>query len=133
MNGNDRVPVLGFHFQECLVPEDTGVVHDDIDLSVSIQGGLDDILAAFGLGNAIIVGHGLPAGCLYFRHHFIGSLGSATGAVARASKVVNNHLCSALGQLYRAVLAKTGTRAGDNGYSSCEIDFWHLFDSFSCY
>ena len=48
MNVQDGVPEVVIHVRECLVPEDTGIVNDDVETAERINGALDDLLSILG-------------------------------------------------------------------------------------
>ena len=49
---------------ERLVPQDAGVVDDDVDRAEGVERGLDDGRPALGGGHRVVAGHGLAAGGL---------------------------------------------------------------------
>jgi len=54
MNIHDQVPVLVLHVLEADISEDTGVVEEDVDAAVVLDGGLNDLVS---LGDAVVVGY----------------------------------------------------------------------------
>ena len=64
----DKVPVLVSHLREGDVPQDAGVVDDDVNLSEGIECCLYDPVAKF---NRVVVGHSLDAERLALLHHRI--------------------------------------------------------------
>lgn len=67
----DEVPVLILHVLEANVPEDTGVVDEDVDASIGLDGRVDNL---FTLVYGVVVGHGLSAGSLDLIDDDIGGL-----------------------------------------------------------
>ena len=44
-----------------LVAQDAGVVHEDVEAAERVDRGADDVLGAFEVGDAVVVGDGLAA------------------------------------------------------------------------
>jgi hypothetical protein len=63
MNLHDEVPIIIFHVLEADIPQDAGVVEEDIDTTEGIDGGLNN---AFAILDTVIVGYGLAASILNF-------------------------------------------------------------------
>ena len=67
----DEVPVLILHILEADIPQNTGIVDQDVDAAEGLDGGFDDLVAVL---DRIVVGNGLAAGFLDLVDHNIGSL-----------------------------------------------------------
>jgi len=63
MHSHDRVPVLLLHFEERFIPQDAGIVDQDVNLTESLQCGFEDRLAAADGPHVGDGGDGLSAGC----------------------------------------------------------------------
>ena len=61
MNIKNGVQQIGCHVVEGLVAQDTSVVDDDVNATVSIDGGLHNCGTAFRSGNRVVVGDGFSA------------------------------------------------------------------------
>ena len=60
------LPVFRFHFENTFVPEDPGIVDEDVYPAEGIQRCLDNILAPLGSCHTVVTGHGFTAQILYF-------------------------------------------------------------------
>jgi len=67
----DQIPVLILHVLEADIPQDTGVIYQNIDATEVIDGGLDD---GFTVLHAVVVGNSLAALGADFLDDGIGSL-----------------------------------------------------------
>jgi hypothetical protein len=56
---DDLIPHLLVHAHERLVAQDTGIGHEDMHRSESVEASFDDLLTLFGGADG---GHGFPAG-----------------------------------------------------------------------
>lgn len=54
MDGHNQIPVLVAHVLKGDISQDTGIVEEDIDAAVVLDGGLDDAIAVL---DAVIVGY----------------------------------------------------------------------------
>lgn len=59
VNSVDQIPVGILHVLKANIPQNTGIVEQNIDAAERLDGGLDD---SFTVLNAVVVGHGLAAG-----------------------------------------------------------------------
>ena len=57
---HNQIPVLIFQVLKGNIPQDTGIVDEDVDPAILFDGRLDDLLAML---NAVVVGHGLSPCC----------------------------------------------------------------------
>jgi hypothetical protein len=110
------IPVLERHLVEGAVAQDAGVAHDAVDLAELVERGLDDVLRARSLGDAVVVGNGASAGVLDLLDDIVGHVVSGTGAVAGPTEVVDHDARAFLGEGQRvfAAQATTGSRNDDN-------------------
>ena len=58
---DDRVEVFGGHREHHLVAQDAGVVHEHVEAAERVERGPDDVLRAFEVGDAVVVGDGFAA------------------------------------------------------------------------
>ena len=120
MHLHHQVPVGLRRIGEGLVAQDAGVADQDVYLAVSVQGGLEDVLAAFDGGDIVPIGHGLAAGFLDLVDHLLG--GAAVGArpVAGSAQVIDHHLGAFLGEQLGVGLAQAAAGPGHDGHFSVE-------------
>ena len=64
MNIQNRMPVIGLHFQKAFVPQDAGIVDDNVHGAEGVQGAFDDFFTTFGCGHTVIIRNGLSAQCV---------------------------------------------------------------------
>ena len=64
----DQIPVLIFHVLEADIPQNAGIIDENINAAKILNSGLDDLLACF---NAVVVGHRFAAGGFDFLHNQI--------------------------------------------------------------
>src|SRR5690606_31788105 len=102
------------HVLERGVPQDPGVVDDDVDAAPGVERRLHDGPAALGGGDRVVVGHGLAAGGLDLVDHLLGRRRAAAGAVHRAAEVVDHHVGAPPGELEGVGPAEAATRTGDD-------------------
>jgi len=72
MDIHHRVPIGLFHIGKGLVAQYPGVVDEDVHLAEVLDSGLDDVFAALGGGDAVIVGHRDTAEGLDLFHDLLG-------------------------------------------------------------
>ncbi len=94
VNVNNRVPQIISHVSESLVSENTSVVDQNIDTTVSVDGGLDNSWAILARG---LVAHGLSTELLDLLDNRLG-----------VNQVVNHNLGAKFGELKAVSTAKTG-------------------------
>ena len=118
----DGFPVFRGHFHQALVPEDPGIIDQNVQPPKGFQGGVDDVLSPGGLGHIVRVGHGLAPGGPDLVHHGLGrGGGSVTGAVPGTAQIVDHHLGTAFGQFQGIGPAQTGPGPGDHGHPALEV------------
>ena len=112
MDVHDGVPQVVVHVVEGLVPEDTGVVDDDVDAAESVDGSLHDGVAVLGreLGADRLAAEGLD-----LVHNIVG-----------VDEVVNNDRGAVLGKGQAVRAADTGTASGDEDNATGEVDLLAL-------
>ena len=71
MDFDDQVPILILHILKADVSQNTSVVDENIDTTVSLDSGVDDPLAVL---HAVVISHGLAASGLDLVDNYIGSL-----------------------------------------------------------
>ena len=80
---------------EGLVAQDACVVDDDVNTTVCVNGSLDDSLATFWCGNAVVVGNCFATCSADFINDLLGSTCVCTCTVNSATEVVHDHQCTA--------------------------------------
>ncbi len=113
------------HLVEGLVPEDAGVVDDDVDSVERIDGRLDDRLAAFGRCDAVAVGYRLATEGLDLFDDPLGGCGRAAASVDGATEVVDDDTSSTTGELERVLAAEAAACTGDDRYLAVESEVCH--------
>ena len=99
VDGDDVVPFLLGHVEHHAVAEDAGDRHDDVELAEVVEGGLDDILAAFHSGYGVVAGDGISAGGLDLCDDLGGRALRLSRSIDVASEVVDDDLCALRGKL----------------------------------
>jgi hypothetical protein len=112
MHSVDDVPLVVGHVCKGLVAENTGVVDEDVDAAVFFDRGLYDCLAVLHVG---LVAHSLTTQLLNLLNGVIG-----------VDEVVDNDLCSALGQLQTVDTAKTSSSSSDKHNLALEVELLAL-------
>ena len=120
---DDRLPGIRLHLEEALVPEDPGVVDEDVHGPEGVEGCLHDPLAPPGGGHVVVVGDRLAArGYDLFDHLLRGGLRSFACTVPCAAEVVHDDLRAALRELQCVDPAQAAACAGDDGHPAVEPD-----------
>ena len=113
------------HVLNGLVPQDAGVVDDDVDPVEGVEGGLDDRLASLGRGDAVGVGDRLPALIADLLGHRLGQRGIRAFAVERAAGVVDDDARAPGRQQQGVLLAQAPAGAGHDGHLPVKAEFVH--------
>ena len=111
---------------KALVPQDAGIVHQDVDAAPLVHGLLDHGLDLVVFRHVGAVGDSLAAQGLDLRHHGLGGVAGAAGAVLGAAQVIDHHPGTAFGQFNGVTAAQALARPGNNGYFAVITDR-HLF------
>src|SRR5581483_3507574 len=126
---HDRVPEFGCHLGEALVPDDPGVVHDNVDATEGVESRLHDgggaIVGADGVG----VRDGFAAGGDDFVDHLLGWSSRSAVPVHRSAEVVDDDFGAAGREEQRVLAAEAAAGAGDHGDSAFEGDGGHQVPS----
>src|ERR1700761_5246467 len=110
----DGIPVLERHLVEGAVAQDAGVADDAVDLAELVDRGLDDVLGALGLGDAVVVGDRSAPGVLDLLDDIVGHVVSGAGAVAGTAEVVDHDAGAFFGEGQRVLAPQTTTGSGDD-------------------
>ena len=121
--------ILGRELYETLVAQDAGVVDDDIDLAESVDGGLDDVLTAFGRGHRVVVGHGLATCIDYLLDGLVGHRGTGSGSVGRTAQVVDDNAGTTAAHHHRVCLAQAAACTCNHGHTAIVTNLAHLLTS----
>lgn len=90
MHSVDKVPVLVFHVLETDIPEDTGVVEEDINAAKVLDGGFND---GFAVLDTVVVCYRLAASSSDFIDNHIGSLEETPGVSEIRQRASGKSLC----------------------------------------
>lgn len=71
MNLHDQVPVVVLHVLEADIPEDAGIVDQNVDSAKGLDGRVDDLFTIF---DRIVVGNSLASSCLDLLDYYVCSL-----------------------------------------------------------
>ena len=112
MDMHRRVPFLQRGGNEHAVAHDPGIVDDHMQVTKCGHGGIDDAFCRVPIGDVLIIGDGLAARRLDFRHHRIGSAGIAPFARKRSADIIDHHIraLSAEGRAHRPAPARARRR-----------------------
>ena len=113
MNSDHRIPVVFRHVEDHAVAEDTGVVHDRVELSERVDGTLDDALRSLEIADAVAVGDGLAASLLDLVHDLLRRSRAGAAAVEPPAEVVDDDLRTELRHEKRFLAPDSTTRTGD--------------------
>ena len=122
---DDGLEQLGGHVVEGLVPQDAGVVDDDVDGAERVDGGLHDGLAAFGGGDAVGVGDGLAAQVVDLLGGGVGRALGVALAAHRAAEVVDDDACAPPGQLQGVLTSEAAAGPRDDRHLAVVSDVCH--------
>ena len=122
----NRVEVVVGQLGERLVTQDAGVVDDDVDLAEGVDRGLDDVLAALGRRDRVVVGHRLAAGRLDFVDDLLRGGVVAALPVDGPAEVVDDHASAAPGEVEGVRAAQAATSTGDDRDPAVEGDLGHV-------
>lgn len=75
----DQLPVLIFHVLEADVPQDAGIIDENVNTAKILNGSVDDLVSEF---DAVVVGNGFAPGGFDLFHDQICGLDSARDALA---------------------------------------------------
>jgi hypothetical protein len=97
VHAEDRVEVILGHRHDHLVPDDAGVVDQDVVPAEGFVGRGDEVLGAAEVGHIVVVGHRLAAPGLDHRDHLVGGPLVRALTARAAAQVVDDQL-GALGR-----------------------------------
>ena len=108
--------VSKLHFGEALVPQNTGVVDQDVDPAPLGHGLFDHVGDLVHVGNVGGVGHGFTPRGFYFPDDSQCRLTVLALTVDRASQVIDHHTGTSTGQLDGVTAPQTATCTRNYGY-----------------
>ena len=114
MHGDDGVEVLFGHVPDGGVAHDPGIVHQDVEPAVGVDGLLDHGAGILEAGDVAVVGRGLAAALGDDVHGEVG-VPTLTLAADRAAQIVDDDLGPLLGQLHGVTPADAVPGPGDDG------------------
>ncbi len=112
---DDAVPLLLGHVDENAVPQDAGVVDEDVEIAEGFDGGVDEPLAALPVAHVIGIGQSLAAHLLDLVDDLLRRAAVVTRPVDGAAEVVHDDLGALAGKEQRVLAADAATGAGDDG------------------
>ena len=89
-----RVPIVFAQIDEDAVPQDSGVVDEDVQVTKSFNGITDETRSPIPVRNVVVIRHGLATHGPNFCHHFLGRRRGARRSVQCASQVVDDDACA---------------------------------------
>jgi hypothetical protein len=113
-------PVLLRHLRETDVTEDTGVIDQDVDAAVCVDGGLDNLVA---LRHGVVISRGLASHGLDLGHDLIRRVvarACCAGIVHAAAQVVNNYFGAARAEQERVRTPKPVSSARNDHHLPIE-------------
>ena len=116
---------VGLHVVERLVPQDAGVVDDDVDPPECVEGRLHDGGAALGRRDRVGVGDGFAAQVLDLFDDCLRRPGAAALAVHRPAEVVDHNEGAPRRQQERVLPPESAAGACDDCYFSVEPEISH--------
>ena len=121
MHSDHVVPFLLRHVEDHAVAQDTGDVHQDVELAEFLDRLVDEALAAFDGRDIHVIGNCVAARGFDFLDHVIGGRLRFLLPRDRDAKIVDYNCASLRGECPRDAAADTATAAGDGGYLSVEL------------
>src|SRR5580700_9571295 len=115
VHADDVVPVGLVHVERHLVPEDAGVVHEDVERAERVDGLFHHVLAALPRADVVTVDYGVATVLPDEVDHLLGrvDIGAALAVQARTD-VVDDDLCALLCEDERLFAADAAPCAGDD-------------------
>ena len=117
---DDRIEVILCHVDEHPIPQDAGVVDEDVQVTEVLNGGVDEALATFPVGDVIGVGHSLAAHGPNLIGHHLGCATVIARTVHRATEVVDHELGAFLGEEQGVLTTNAAACSGDDCYPSVQ-------------
>ena len=118
VDGDHRVVVGLVHLHQRAIPDDAGVVDQDVDLPEGVDGGGHDPAGAVEVVDPVAVGHRRPAPAHDLLDDLFGRILIGAVAAERDADVVHHHAAPFAGQAQGDGPPDAATRAGDHCYPS---------------
>jgi len=115
---DDRVPLVLGHVDQHPVPEDAGVVHQDVEGAEGIHGVLNHPFGAVPAGHVLGVGDRLAARVQDLPHDLVGRAFGASVAVQGGPDVVDHDLRPVGGQEEGVLATDATARPGDDAHAT---------------
>src|SRR5439155_16409977 len=123
-----RVELRLFHLEQALVPQDAGVVHEDVEGAETIDGGLDDSLRLVELAHISVVGDGFTPRGFDLLARLRGRIFGSAATVDVDTGVVDDDLGAVRCELHRDPTTDAASRTGNDGDPT--IQKTHVVSSF---
>ncbi len=121
MHLHDGVEVLRRHREHHAVAQDAGVVHQHVELAEVLDRGVDDVLRAVEVGDAVVVRDGFAAPLDDDVDDVVGgALVAFAFAAHRSAEVVDDDLGTVIGEHDRFAAADAVARSGDDRHLAVE-------------
>jgi hypothetical protein len=122
---DDGLEILVRHlFQRCAA-HDSGVVDEDVDPAVTLEGRVDDRLASVGRGDRVGAGDGFASGVDDFAHYVVGGCGVGAVTGEAATGVVHDDLRPARREQQGVGAAEPPATPGHDGGATVESQVRH--------
>src|SRR5271166_2677986 len=113
MNGDDGVIIALVHLDQSAVPDDPGVVDQDVDLPEGVDRGGDDAACGIEVVDWITTGHRGSAPVDDLADHLLGRVFVGSFAAQSHADVVDHHGCTFVRQAHGDGAADAATRTRD--------------------
>ena len=119
-----QLKIIEAHLRESLVTEDTGIVDDDVELTIGIDRLLDHGCRILAVGHGTGIGDGFAARCPDLLDDFLGRAFILAAAIPATAKIIHHDLRTPARQFQRMGAAKPAPRAGDQRDTTFKIDLF---------
>ncbi len=114
MHLDDGVPLGLGHVGEHAVTQDAGVVDDGIEPTEVLDGGVDEALSAFPVGDVVAVDDRFAAHALDLFDDLVSRRLITAGSIDRCPEVVDDHLGAVLGEHQGIFATDSSACSGDD-------------------
>src|SRR5947209_11968279 len=99
MNPYNRIPLLLGHIDEHAVPQNAGIIYEDIKSAELFDRRVNKILSSMPIRYVVVIRHSRPPGRLNLRDHRLRQVPAVPAAVHRRADIVDNDYCALRGEL----------------------------------